>query len=635
MEELKYDKDKLELIKDLEEAKSFLQKSSKALIDSQERLGFVAKILSAQTVIDNNLASFEEVIEKDYADFANTVSFKDEVAQYTKLKNLQKELYRILSLKDLANKSTIAVGGGFSAGKSKFITSFFEDESIKLPIGVKPVTAIASYIVHGEINSIKGYTYKGGTIDIPLELYASLSHDFIKELGFNIKEILPMMTMTTKMTKHKHICFIDTPGYNPSSTGTTSQDLATASEFLQNASALMWLVGIDSSGTIPSSDLDFLTTLDLDKKELYVVISKADLKPQSELEEILSEFESVLSSYNIEYKGISAYSANTKKEIAYRKLDMESFLTSVSKDVISGDSLAESLNSVLLAYKKSLVKEKRKHDKVSQVLHSLELDVMQTGSELSPKVEDSLEDLKAKEKDEIVAIDSKLQELDNLHDKMFERLKNVLDGLDIKFNMPSFLLPKKDKKKKKDKNLGSTIVKKDAAEVWDELLKMQHPNLTVAGGKDWYNIKFLDKGVCLALEFSSEYPIFNLKKLIKNTIRDYSFEHIYLFNDKDFNGIRVSVLKDAVCTEDIVFFSSLEYENLVELDSMLADACDKPKGCGLQGLEDALLKLPEKDGGGMKLLTYLGDWGVDKTKNRQDSILTLLTHLGDWGVDKT
>lgn len=355
-----------------------LDESELLLDDKNTKLQFIGNTLNASSIDNEIFGKFVSLVENDYAAFANSVSLKEEVEAYTKLLALQKELARLLSLKAIANKSTIAVGGGFSAGKSQFVSSFFGDNTIALPIGVTPVTAIASYIVHGDRHIIKGYTYQNGVIDVPLDLYANLSHDFIKELGFNLKNILPMMVMETPIPAYQHICFIDTPGYNPSDSGFSGKDKDTASEYLANANALIWLISAQA-GTFPASDLEFLDSLDLESKKLYILLNKADLKPQSELESILDHIQEVLDDNYMEYEGISAYDSRNKKELAHRKLSLHDFLHSVDKDIASRDQLKNELNGVFAMYENALEADRQKAKQIRSVITSLELDILESG----------------------------------------------------------------------------------------------------------------------------------------------------------------------------------------------------------------------------------------------------------------
>lgn len=389
----------------------------------QAKLQFVSSILNAKREVNENFREFEYLIEKDYKDFANQVRLKEELNYFSDLQAIKNELLRVLSLKAIANKSTIAVGGGFSAGKSQFISSFLNSKSIKLPIDVNPTTAIASYITHAQEDKIKGYSYNGGVVDIPLETYATLSHDFMKELGFNLKTILPRMAMQTPMPELSHICFIDTPGYNPSQVGSAAEDFDTAREYLINSNALIWMVGLDTNGTIPNPDLEFLEHLDLQSKKLYIVANKADLKPLEDLEIILDNFEDSLAEFGLEYEGISAYSATDKQEILYRKKNLFEFMDSVDKDIVSKTQIAQELNKVFLGLKAELLFYKNQKNQLKSLVNSLELDIMESLSQENPQIEERIQDLKTilnfKEMDQF------FDALSNLRDKAF-RILNAL-----------------------------------------------------------------------------------------------------------------------------------------------------------------------------------------------------------------
>ncbi len=403
-----------------------------------DKLKFIASILNSSNSGNglDNLSMFNEFIQKDYESFANSVSLKEEVLAVKKLQSLQEELARLYSLKDIANKSVVAIGGGFSAGKSQFVSSFFADNTIELPIGINPVTAISTYIVNGSKHLIKGYTYQGGIIDIPLDLYRQLSHDFIKELGFNLKTILPMVAMETSIPEYTHICFVDTPGYNPSNSGFTGNDSNTATEALSNANALIWLIGLDTNGTIPQSDLEFLETLELDNKSLYVVANKADLKPKSEIEDILDHFEEILQDYDIDYKGISAYSSIKKQEITYRDTSLQDFINSVDRDIVSKDKLASELHEVILMYRNELNEQKNQKEHIKKTLKSLELDILEE-TNIESKVSDRIDTLMklANAND----INNALKDLESLEHKLLNKLNDIFKdifGSGVNINQP-------------------------------------------------------------------------------------------------------------------------------------------------------------------------------------------------------
>ncbi len=342
-------KAKCELIsnnaKELESAKETLEKENldvkgklhqreKSLADLESEHGLletkhdlISNILSADPEFNEALGKFRHVLNNEFMNFANDESsLAEEAKAIMIMKGVEKELELTASFPDIYNKNIIAIGGGFSSGKSAFVNSLFQESNIKLPIGIEPVTAIPTYIISGDGDVVKGYSKNGGVIDISVELYGKLSHGFVKSFRFNLKDIMPFMAIETRIHNIENICFIDTPGYNPSVTdGFTSEDEKTAAEYLEQAHALIWMIGLDSVGTIPASDLKFLEGLDLENKRLYVIANKADLRSVDDLEDILDEIEESLNDYDIEYAGISAFSANQKRNIHSVELLCKSF----------------------------------------------------------------------------------------------------------------------------------------------------------------------------------------------------------------------------------------------------------------------------------------------------------------------
>ena len=221
----------------------------------------IAHLLKAN-YIHEGVREYESILENDFMEFANEESsLKEEALALLKLQRIGKELRSISSYPEFYNKKVVAVGGGFSAGKSEFISSLFENDSVKLPVGIKPTTAIPTYVMNSDNVGLLGASPKGEMIDllkIEPNIYKKLSHDFIRSFGFNLKDIMPYMVLTNKLS-YKHICFVDTPGYNPSSSeqSHTNEDRETADNFIKEAGALIWLIPV-TAGTIPQSDLEFL-----------------------------------------------------------------------------------------------------------------------------------------------------------------------------------------------------------------------------------------------------------------------------------------------------------------------------------------------------------------------------------------
>jgi len=346
-----------------------------------EKNTLITSLLGANPNFNEGLSEFRRIVKEEFFPFANKErTLANEAEAILKLQEIETELSAVVAFPDLYSRNTVAIGGGFSSGKSQFISSFFVNDDITLPIGIEPVTAIPTYVISEPNNQIKGYSLKGGLVEISEALYEKLSHEFIKTLGFNIKDIMPFMMMGTPLDKKyfENICLIDTPGYNPAVTdGYTDADKNTSAGYIENANSLLWLIGLDSNGTIPASDLEFLDDLDMEGKKLYIVANKADLRSQEDLEDILEIIEESLDDYNIACEGISAYSANAKKEYYYLGKSLFEFLESENKTVKTQDKLALKVYNICNMYKKAILNSIEYSKAINSALNTIELDMIE------------------------------------------------------------------------------------------------------------------------------------------------------------------------------------------------------------------------------------------------------------------
>ncbi len=343
----------------------------------------VSSLLSAKPLHNEGLREFKEILYGDFLDFANEESaLAEEAKAILLLQDIEQRMEEVALHPGLYKKNVVAIGGGFSSGKSTFASGFFENLELQLPIGIEPVTAIPTYIIPDSESHIFGFSRSGGRVPIDVQMYKKMSHDYVKSFSFNLRDIMPSMVVGTPFIdeKFKHIALVDTPGYNPAeSEGYTDKDKAVASKHLKTANALIWVVGVDSYGTIPRSDLMFLESLDLSEKELYVVANKADLKAQSELDEILDGMQEMLEDYDVPFKGISAYSVINQTEYSFRGMPLGEFLASQNKSVPSRTKLTEQLTVVFQMYLDAFEDVVKNESFMNKQLHSLGLDILSLG----------------------------------------------------------------------------------------------------------------------------------------------------------------------------------------------------------------------------------------------------------------
>ncbi|GAA6849022.1 hypothetical protein VN1210_09330 [Helicobacter pylori] len=178
--------------------------------------GVIARVLNAR-IENEGLAEYQRVLNNEFLAFSNEVEFKEQAMALHALQELGNELQLVASYPSLFQKSMVAVGGGFSAGKSSFLNNVL---GLKLPIGLDKTTAIPTYCLKGEREVLMGRSQNGGVVELP---DFSFDHKTLNTFGFDLKSIMPFMILSAPLP-FKHLCFIDTPGYNPSNQGYTSGD---------------------------------------------------------------------------------------------------------------------------------------------------------------------------------------------------------------------------------------------------------------------------------------------------------------------------------------------------------------------------------------------------------------------------
>ncbi|BAW39706.1 ATPase [Helicobacter pylori] len=238
----------------------------------KEHYDLIARILNAK-MENKGLAEYQRVLNNEFLAFSNEVEFKEQAMVLRALQELGNELQLVASYPSLFQKNMVAVGGGFSAGKSTFLNHLL-GLNLKLSANSTPTTAIPTYCLKGEREVLMGCSQNGGMVELP---YLTFDHKFLDSLGFNLKEVMPSMLLSAPSVLFEFLCFIDTPGYNPSNQGYTGGDRQASKEYLNHAKHILWFISCERGG-IEKSDLDYLQELYEEGKQVFIVLNKADLK---------------------------------------------------------------------------------------------------------------------------------------------------------------------------------------------------------------------------------------------------------------------------------------------------------------------------------------------------------------------
>ncbi len=395
----------------------------------EERYDLIARILNAK-MENEGLEEYQQILDNEFLEFASGVdSLKEKEIALLMLQEIQKELQLVASYPSLFQKTMVAVGGGFSAGKSTFLNNLL-GLKLKLPEDMNPTTAIPTYCLKGKKEVLMGFSQNGGMVELP---HLKFNHQFLKSLGFNLKEIMPFMLLSAPSVPFEFLCFIDTPGYNPGNQGYTGGDKEASKESLKHAKHILWLISCERGG-IESDDLEFLQELYEEGKQVFIVLSRADRRTKSQLEEVAIKIRETLKDHGIEFLGICAYSATRYQE--YKEFSekshvfnsLEEFLMKLNQRSEKQNEILGYLYEVHRMYEKAIKQDANRFKRYQKTLHSIKLDLMQKGfDDFSDKIFRRIENLEKEFSEQEESKRESLVQLNEVIDLFKESIDKVFD----------------------------------------------------------------------------------------------------------------------------------------------------------------------------------------------------------------
>lgn len=244
------------------------------------------------------------------------VTIENEMIMYERFMDLCSRLSERKKIQKLYDKVVISFGGRVSAGKSKFINTI-SGIGDKLPVDQKTTTAIPTYIIKSKNEAIYANSVYGYSTEISTEALDAMAHEFDTVYGIGFPAFVDSIIIESKEYSLPHeVALLDTPGYTKYDKDNNSKmvvsDREKAFEQLSISDYLIWLIDIDT-GAITEDDIQFIESLKI-KTQILIVFTKADLKSQKEITEIINGAKDIVSGTSIKCFGITAYSANQKKE---------------------------------------------------------------------------------------------------------------------------------------------------------------------------------------------------------------------------------------------------------------------------------------------------------------------------------
>lgn len=328
------------------------------------------------------------------------------------------EFYRF---KDINSKQIIALGGGFSTGKSTFVNTILKSKL--LPSQVTPTTSVPTYIINGD-DDVQAINLFDSQISLKKEELKLLTHDS-KEENIDFGHLLKTIFIKNKSFKFDNIAFLDTPGYSKYDTENHSQrtDENIDKAQLNSADYIFWFLSAEN-GTISSSDIKFLKNIN-DTIPIYIVINKCDKTTESNLKLIKKEVWGKINNSELNIKDVLCFSRRSPEKFDIEKINVILENINIAKQ-------DENFSDRFLVIFKHV--EKYYDDLLRDVRsHLNRINIVLTQSE-SNKLTECLESLQRDYKFKINKYRNKVKDLENIWSRLSKEI-DINEEKELKFTI--------------------------------------------------------------------------------------------------------------------------------------------------------------------------------------------------------
>ena len=348
----------------------------------------------------------------------------------------------------LIGKNVVALGGGFSSGKSSFLNALMDGQRA-LPVDIDPSTSVPTYIVQGKGYDVTGVNVFDAVVHMVPRDLPKIAHGFGKvesEGGVlsgavTLGHVLESLFLATPKNRYANIAFLDTPGYSkPDAKDYSAKtDADIARRQLNGSSYILWFVQADA-GTITQADIEFIQKL---RKEIpkCVILNKADKKTEDDLKAIKEKISQDLTYAGIQVEGVYAFSDRTDR-LADEK--QKAFLEAEKKEIQKQlNAWNEEVREVDFArHFKALFFHCRKFYEKEIKEQSLELSLLNKSLTLLEGdhievIQDSLHRVIKYTADDIKASKAMKDETEKLQLEFFTEIKRIADQVGIEMPEPS------------------------------------------------------------------------------------------------------------------------------------------------------------------------------------------------------
>lgn len=250
----------------------------------EKQFTLVKKLIAVKTEKNELLDEahkIEEIIKTDLPKELEMEAPPDLPALCFDLQEVYEQFEDFLVFQDMIGKKIVALGGGFSTGKSSFLNNLMgktTEGQVRLPTDTAASTSVPTYLMHADgEESIRAINLFDSRItDLTTDDVGILAHGFEEKsnLGVSLGQLIQRMFISTPRQPYAHIAFLDTPGYSkPDKKDYSARtDEQIAKEQLNHSDFIFWFV---NGSVLPQTDIDFLKQLDTHIPKA-IILNKAD-----------------------------------------------------------------------------------------------------------------------------------------------------------------------------------------------------------------------------------------------------------------------------------------------------------------------------------------------------------------------
>ncbi|MBQ0074183.1 MAG: dynamin family protein [Prevotella sp.] len=378
----KLTREKKQLQEDLTKKSDELEEKAKALELKIQSLTFVQEILTAKKSNDSSVSALYTKIDT-LSDFIRG-ELKDTVCG---IYNLNKETsdglfgsgldsWAITAKKSwIQGKKTIAFVGEFSAGKTSIVNRILSQDNPHiplLPVSSQATTAIPTYISGGVGTMYQFFSTENELKSISESTFKRVNKEVLDQVQ-GISSIIRYFVMSYKNPNLNNLSILDTPGFNSNDKEDVNRTLGVINE----CDALYWVIDVNT-GTLNQTSINVINGKYNNgvglTKPLFVILSHADDKTESQISAVKDRVDATLKENNIKVQKYITFACppvkckEQKRTEIINKFPVSLILDSM-KQISHDDSkenyidtLHESLKYWVAEQEKDVVKAKRDAD---------------------------------------------------------------------------------------------------------------------------------------------------------------------------------------------------------------------------------------------------------------------------------